>query len=161
MNDLKYLGININNTLTWKSHTEKILPKLSSACFALRSIKPLVSPQMLKATYYSQFHSIILYGLMFWGNSAHSDRVFKIQKRIIRIMTGIGKRDSCRKLFSHLNILPLLSLYILAILRFVMKNKEFFTTNNEIHQYGTRQTHNLHFPPGNLKSISQQYTAWG
>ena len=112
MNDLKYLGININNTLTWKSHTEKILPKLSSACFALRSIKPLVSPQMLKATYYSQFHSIILYGLMFWGNSAHSDSVFKIQKRIIRIMTGIGKRDSCRKLFSHLNILPLPSLYI-------------------------------------------------
>jgi len=52
-------------------------------------------------------------------------------------MAGIGKRDSCRKLFSHLNILPLPALYILAILRFVMKNKEFFTTNNEIHQYGT------------------------
>jgi len=51
------------------SHVEKILPKLISACFALRSIKSLVSPQMLKATYYSQFHSIILYGLMFWGNS--------------------------------------------------------------------------------------------
>jgi len=69
MNDLKFLGINISYTLTWKSHIEKILPKLSSACFALRSVKPLVSPQMLKATYYSQFHSIILYGLMFWGNS--------------------------------------------------------------------------------------------
>jgi len=101
MNDLKFLGINISNTLTWKSHIVKILPKLSSACFALRSIKPPVSQQMLKATYYSQFHSIILYGLMFWGNSEHSDKVFKIQKRIVRIMAGIGKRDSCRKLFSH------------------------------------------------------------
>jgi len=137
MNDLKFLGINISNTFTWKSHIEKILPKLSSACFTLRSIKPLVSPQMLKATYYSQFHSIILYGLEFWGNSAHSDTVFKIQKIIIRIMTGIGKTDSCTKLFSHLNILPLPTLYIFAILHFVMKNKEFFTTNKEIHQYGT------------------------
>jgi len=94
-------------------------------------------PKNAKTIYYSQFHSIILYGLMFWGNSAHSNREFKIQKRIIRIMTGIGKRDSCRKLFSHLNILSLPSLYILAIIHFVMKNKEFFTTNNEIHQYGT------------------------
>ena len=98
---------------------------------------------------------------MFWGNSAHSNRVFNIQKGIIRIMAGIGKRDSCRKLFSHLNILPLPSLYILASLRFVMKNKEFFTTNNEIHQYGTRQTHYLHFPPVNLKKYQSAVYCMG
>jgi len=32
-----------------------------------------------------------------------------------------------------------------------MKNRERFTTNNEIHHHGTHQTHNLHFPPANLK----------
>ena len=42
VNDIKFLGININNTLTWTTHTETILPKLSSACFALRSVKPFV-----------------------------------------------------------------------------------------------------------------------
>jgi len=151
VNNLKFLGLNINDTLTWNSHIETILPKLSSACFAMRSIKPLISQQMLKAIYYSQFHSIILYGLMLWGNSTHSARVFRMQKRIIRIMTGNRSRDSCRKLFSHLNILPLPSLYIFSILRFVMKNRELFTTNNEIHQHGTRQFLNLHFPPANLK----------
>jgi hypothetical protein len=51
VNDLKFLGLSINNTLTWKSHIETILPKLSSACFAMRSIKLLVSQQMLKAIY--------------------------------------------------------------------------------------------------------------
>jgi len=111
-NELKFLGLNINNTLTWNSHIEKILPKLSSACFAMRLIKLLISQHMLKAIYYSQFHSIILYGLMFWGNSTHSVRIFRMQKRIIRIMTGSRSRDSCRKMFSHLNILPLPSLYI-------------------------------------------------
>ena len=68
LSDLKFLGININNTLTWKSRIETILPKLSSVCFDMRTIKPLISQQMLKALYYSQFHSIILYGLTFWGN---------------------------------------------------------------------------------------------
>ena len=67
-------------------------------------------------------------------------------------MTRIGNSDSCRKLFSNLNILALHSLCILTIGRFVMTNKEFFTTNNEIHQYVTRQTHNFHFPPVNLKT---------
>ena len=107
---------------------------------------PVVHPQ-----YYSQFHPIILYGLIFWGNSTHGARVFRIQKRIITIMTGSRSGDSCRKLFGHLNIIPLPSLYILSILRFVMKNKDLFTINNEIHQHGTRQTNNFHFPPAELK----------
>jgi len=79
VNNLKFLGLNINDILTWNFHIETILPKLSSACFAMRSIKPLISQQMLKAIHNSQFHSIILYGLMFWGNSAHSARVFRMQ----------------------------------------------------------------------------------
>jgi len=160
VNDLKFLGLNINTTLNWKSHIETILPELSSVCFAMRSIKPLVSQQMLKAIYYSHFHRIILYGLMFWGNSAHSARVFTMQKRIIRIMTGSRSRDSCRKLFGHLNILPLPSLYIFSILRFVIKNREFFTTNNEIHEHDTQQVHNFHFPLANSKNISQEYFIW-
>ena len=151
VNELKFLGLNITDTLTWNSHIETILPKLGSACFAMRSIKPFLSQQMLKAIYYSQFHSIILYGLIFWGNSPHSARVFGMQKRIIRIMTGRRSGDSCRKLFSHLNILPLPSLYIFFILRFIMKNRELFVTNNQIYQHGTRRIHNFHFPQANLK----------
>jgi len=82
----------INNTLTWKTHIDKILPKLSSACFAMRSVKPFVSQQMLKVIYFSHFHSIISYGIIFWGNSAPSSRVFRMQKRIIRIMMGSRSR---------------------------------------------------------------------
>jgi hypothetical protein len=117
----------------------------------MRSIKPFVSQQMLKAIYYSHFHMIISYRIMFWDNSAHSSRVFRMQKRIIRIMTGSRSRDSCRKLFDKFNILPLPSLYIFSILRFVMKNRELFTTNNETHEHDSRPGHNFHFPPANLK----------
>jgi len=35
-----------------------------------------------------------------------------------------------------------------------MKNRELFTTNNEIHHHSARQTHNFHFPPSNLKKVS-------
>jgi len=122
----------------------------------MRSVKPFVSQQMLKVIYYSHFHSIISYAIIFWGNSAPSSRVFRMQKRIIRIMMGSRKRDSCRKLFTSLKILPFPSLYIFFLLRFVIKNRELFTTNNETHKYGTWQLHNLHHPLANLKKYQTE-----
>jgi len=66
-------------------------------------------------------------------------------------MMGSRKRDSCRKLFISLKILPLPSLYIFLLLRFVVKSKDLFTTNNEIHNLGTRQQHDFHYPASHLK----------
>ena len=65
-------------------------------------------------------------------------------------MMGCKSRDSCRELFINLKILPLPSQYILCLLQFVIKNKNLFTTNNEIHTLCTRQHHNLQQPSADL-----------
>jgi hypothetical protein len=70
INETKFLRLHMNNTLSWTTHIEKILPKLSSACYAMTSVKPYVSQQMLKVIYYSYFHTIMSYGIIFWGHSA-------------------------------------------------------------------------------------------
>jgi hypothetical protein len=62
--------------------------------------------------YYAYFHSIMHYGIMFLGNSSYAINVFHVQKRALRIMMGIGSRDSYRQLFITLGILPLHSQYI-------------------------------------------------
>jgi hypothetical protein len=36
----KFLGLTLENTLSWKTHIDTILPKLSSATFAIRTVKP-------------------------------------------------------------------------------------------------------------------------
>jgi len=41
VNGLKFLGLNIDNALSWKTHIDKILHKLSSACFAMTLVKSL------------------------------------------------------------------------------------------------------------------------
>jgi len=146
----KFSGININNTLSWTSHVEKVLPKLSSACFAMKSIKPFVSMKILKVIYFAYFHSTMSYGIIFWGNSAASVKAFRMQKRIIRIMMASRNRDCCRPLFKRLGILPLPSMYIFALLRFVSQNRDLFVTNSEIHNINTRQHHDLHLPLPNL-----------
>jgi hypothetical protein len=90
----KFLGLKSGNTFSWKTHI--VVPKLSSVCFAIITIKPFLSKESLKMVYYSYFHFIMTYGLIFWGNSFYRNTIFRLQKRIIRIMVGIRDRDSCR-----------------------------------------------------------------
>jgi hypothetical protein len=79
----KFLGLIIEETLSWKCHVNQILPRLSSACYAIRVITPLMTEDTLKMIYHAYVHSIITYGIIFWGNSSHSTHIFKMQKRII------------------------------------------------------------------------------
>jgi hypothetical protein len=96
--------------------------------------------------HYSYFHSIMNYSILFWGPCTESVKIFKLQKRIIRIMMGYKRNQSCRELFVKLGILPLQSQYIFFLLMFLFKNKHQFPVNTEIHQYATRQQSNFHQP---------------
>jgi hypothetical protein len=89
------------------------------------------------------------YGLPFWGNSPHAIKIFRMQKRIVRIMMGCINRVSCRNLFRRLEILPFISQYILSLMIFVIKNKNCFTLNLENHTKSTRQLNNFYQPVTN------------
>jgi len=70
-------------------------------------------------------------------------------------MTKSRSRDSCRHLFKRLEILPLQSQYIFSVLLFVVKNKDLYTTNQEIHNITTRSNTNLHLPVCNLTVLQK------
>lgn len=95
-----FLGLIITDSLSWKDHTAQLIPKLSKACYVLRCIRPFMSLEALKSVYYSYFHSLLSYGIMFWGNSSYSLHIFRLQKKAIRIIMGLRTRDSCK---NHLN----------------------------------------------------------
>ena len=107
--------------------------------------------------YYSYFHSVMTYQLIFWESSHHSNIIFRLQKRIIRITVGKRGRDSCREHFKKLRILPLQSQYILSLLLFVINNGTYFKVNSEICNINTRNKSNQHLPIFNL-SVYQRGT---
>jgi hypothetical protein len=150
VNETKFLGLFINNNLSWKIHIECIKAKLSSACYAVRSVKPFLTINTLKMIYYSYFHSAMTYGLLFWGNSPDSIKIFRLKKKFIRIMGGCRYRDSSRKLFINLEILPLPSQYIISLLMFMIRNWNQFLVNSEVHHINTRQHANFHNPSVNV-----------
>jgi hypothetical protein len=109
-----------------------------------------MSLDVLRSTYFSYAHSIVSYGITFWGNSSHSEEVFKVQKRIIRIIMNLSKNASFRQTFRDLNILPVPSQCIISVLLFLAKNKDQFMTNSQMHKISTRQTFDLYIPTANL-----------
>jgi hypothetical protein len=76
--------------------------------------------------------------------------MFKIQKRVIRVITNLWRSDSCRELFKQLDILLLQSQYIYSLLLFINNNKDEFVLNSQVHRTDTRQNSNLHLPQANL-----------
>jgi len=70
--EIKFLGLTIDDTLSWKQHIEQVLNKICTACYALRNIKHIVPTDTLKVIYFAHIHSIISYGIIFWGSSSYA-----------------------------------------------------------------------------------------
>jgi hypothetical protein len=75
----KFLGLITDNSLSWNGHVDWLMPRLGSACYAIRALNPYMSQGTLRMVYFSYFHSIMTYGLVFWGNSPYSIHIFRLQ----------------------------------------------------------------------------------
>jgi len=54
-NFIKFLGITVDNTLSWKQLIDKITPKLNKACYIIRRSKLHLSNDALKMVHYAFF----------------------------------------------------------------------------------------------------------
>jgi hypothetical protein len=151
----KFLGLQIDNHLNWKNHSNQLVPKLSGACCALRSMSHISSTETLKSIYFAYFHSIMKCGIIFYGNSHNSRKIFTVQKKIIRIMASVKTGNSRRSLFKRLEVLTLPCEYIFLLMNFRVNNQEYFQTNSALHSVNTRNRHDLHIRTANLSCFQK------
>ena len=78
-----------------------------------------------------------------------------IQKRVLRIMLGIGQRSSCKSWFGKLNILPVPSLYIFSLIMFVFNHLDNFKANSSWKDFNTTTKHQLHFLSVKITSVKK------
>jgi hypothetical protein len=69
-------------------------------------------------------------------------------------------RDSCRKLFKELKILPLYSQYTFSLSLSVIQNKDQYKNNQEIHSINIRYSMNLHSQTSSLAVYQGGVTLW-
>jgi hypothetical protein len=105
--------------------------------------------------YFVYFHSIVSYGIIFGGSSASMRNAFLIETMVVRIMLGLGHRSSCREALKKLDILTVPSMYIYAMVMFVVGNPDIYQTNYILHGTNMRQKNKLHIPSVKLSAIQK------
>jgi hypothetical protein len=89
----KFLGVTIDDQLSWKPHLELLNKKLKSACGRIYRIKNCLPESLHKLVYHTLFESHLSYGITVWGGVSvnNLDPLFKTQKKCIRILFGDKK----------------------------------------------------------------------
>jgi hypothetical protein len=60
------LGLTLDSTHSWKPHTDHLVSKLNSACFVIRSLKPIIPLETLRMIYFFQcsFHYFLWHNIL-------------------------------------------------------------------------------------------------
>ena len=78
---LKYLGIPVDSTLTWKPQISELSKKLGRTCGIFFRMRHYVTPETLKLLF-SLFYSFLSYSIVVWGltHPTTLDHLFKVQE---------------------------------------------------------------------------------
>ena len=109
----------------------------------------------MQSLYYTLVYPHLSYCNILWGNThfTYLNRLFLLQKKLIRIISGSSYLDHTALLFTELQILPVFDIYTLQLGTFVFKYFRgilppifdvFFRENNYFHSHFTRQSSSLH-----------------
>ena len=156
---IRYLGVLLDSTLTWKHHILKVTKTLSKFCGLFYKIRPYVTIKILKMLYNSLIYSQLTYGAEVWTLAANSllNSIFIIQKRLVRIMTFNDRRGEnfqyphSDPLFKRLDILKIYDIHKLGLCKFIYKYfhmiipsnfHNWFTLVSQVHNYNTRMNYN-------------------
>ena len=120
-NYVKYLGMLVDSTLSWKPHVTELSKKLARTSGIFFKIRHYVSREILKLLYYSLLYFSISYGISVWGLTRPTvlDLLYKLQKKVVRAITFNNKYTHTTPLFFYLHLVKTNEIHSLKLLCFV------------------------------------------
>ena len=150
--EFNFLGLTINENLNWKSHVDKIANKISKSMGILNKLKYFLPLNVKILIYSSLISSYLNFGILAWGYQC--DRLVKLQKRIVRIVSTSKYNAHTEPIFKTLKLLKVKDILRLQELKFYYKyenNKLPYylanlplNTNTSIHSHATRTQNKIH-----------------
>ena len=168
----KFLGLYIDEKLSWEYHIEHCKSKVSKGVYAINSSKHILSQRHLKILYYSLIHPHLLYGIRLWGNAyqKYICRLEIAQKKAIRAIAGANYNATSSPLFKKLNILKFKDLYDLQIKQFVYEFVNMtlpnpllatYTYHGDRHEHNTRHSTDPRSPSVNSNVMRRSFLYMG
>ena len=108
-----FLGIVLDDTLTWKNHINHIYAKISKVIGILYKTKQMLSSKSLLILYDSLIKPYFSYGITILGNTfkTYTSKLELLHKKVVRIISFSDYRAHTGPLFCKLNIMTLKELY--------------------------------------------------
>ena len=105
----KFLGIIIDDKLSWKPHIQSVKSKLSSVLSIMYKASKLINTTGMYTLYCSLFHPYLSYCNEIWGNTYTSNVkcLFTLQKKAIRLICNADRLAHTNALFKDMSILKL------------------------------------------------------
>ena len=158
---IKYLGVLLDENLTWKEHIKHTENKIAKNLGRLYKARPFLERSALLALYYSYIQTYINYANIAWGSTCRTNlkKINGQQKHPIRIIFNKNKFAHTREIFKEQKILNIYQLNILSNIIFMhcVENKtapSIFLTKlcNPSHVYPLNlSAHNFLVPTFKLK----------
>ncbi len=153
VSDAKFLGITLDENLTWKSHINVISKTCSRNIGVLNKLKYVLPKPTLYQLYCTLILPYLSYGILLWGSACYVNlnRIFKLQKRAIRIISNSSYLCHTKPLFEKYNVLDIFDLYSKEVCLFMHKYHNgllprafdnLFTNMKDVHDYNTRNKNN-------------------
>ena len=140
--------------MNWSSYSAKIANRISRTLGIMNRLKRYLPFSAMKLMYDSLILSHLQFGITCWD--FEWNRIFKLQKRALRIMTNSKYNAHTEPLFKELEMLKVKNIFDVQCMKFWYKfvNKSLleyfgtvFTFNNELYQIKTRGQNQLHLFP--------------
>ena len=111
--DVKFLGTQLDKNLNFSQHCIYIASKLSKVTGIFYRICCFVPENHLVNLHYSLFYPYLTYCVVVWGSAcaSHIDPIIKLQKRVIRLITGQNAQAHIEPLFRKTKILKFQDVY--------------------------------------------------
>ena len=151
----KFLGVIIDNTLTWEHHIKYISGKIARGIGILIKAKDILNKDTLVTLYYSFVYPYYVYCNHIWGSSCskHLRRLFVLQKKAIRIIcksrpTKAEPKCHTEPLFKELKLLDVWQINQFMLSQFMYKCyheklpslfDSYFIRTRDLHSLNTRQ----------------------
>ena len=118
---IKYLGVMLDDQLSWDFHIQYLSKKLSSACGILGKIKYYVDVPTLITIYHALFKSRLQYAIICWGsaNTTILQSLRTIQNRALRHISQATRYSKMDTVYLNYRILKLDNLYVFELVKFM------------------------------------------
>ena len=168
----KFLGVKLDDSISWSKHIEDVCKKISRAIGVLSRLRHILPLNVLIKLYNTLILPYISYFTIVWGNCSNSliNKVFILQKRAIRVITSSPPRTSSKPLFKQYNILSIHDIFKLQIASFMYMYfnhqlptlfSNLFTLNSNYHNYNTRHQSDIRIPLFKYKLCRQSINLYG